>query len=69
MNAAERAAQVGPEKMGADMGELYVKAYDAAGVEHIITIAQYYNALIISADDNPYVVPEGTIADKFLAAP
>lgn len=64
-----RADQLGPEKMGEPMGELFVKATDKNGVEHTITIAQYYNALVISPDENAYVVPEGTIANKFLAAP
>lgn len=66
----DRANGVGTQKMGERMaGDLYIQATDAAGNPHTITIAQFYNALIVSPDDNPYLVPEGTIANSFLAAP
>lgn len=70
MSATEdRAAKLGEAKVGAPMGAVYVQGTDANGNPVTITFDQYYNALFISPGDNAYLVPEGTIANSFLATP
>lgn len=58
----QRAAQLGPEKLGEPHGPIVDLA---PGVR----LAPYYNAVLLEINGDTWVLPEGTVADKFLAPP